>query len=125
MHYNIFMRRRKSDGKVVGTLDKRPKHPIEAECYDRMHEDGWTTVTKRGFPDFICLKAGRICLVECKRSGQRLSRAQYVLFKNLSTYGVPCYYYSPSNGLHRFIDFYAQKPKIAPGAKTPNVQAVF
>jgi len=101
---------RKSDGKPCGTLDKRPVNKNESMGYSALHKAGFAVVTKRGMPDFFALKPdGTFCLCEVKRNGQRMSRPQFLLFKKLSSYGVPCYYYSPKLGLKKFVDFSGEK----------------
>lgn len=97
---------RQSDGKPCGTLDKKPKNSNEAEAYDALHSKGYTVVTKRGMPDFFALHPdGSFCLCEVKKSGQRLSKPQFLLFDRLSACGVPCYYYSPKLGLRKYANF--------------------
>lgn len=90
--------------KMKKRLDRRPKNPIEAKCYDELHAKGYTLVTKRGMPDFLAIKDNKLILVECKKDGQKLSNAQFLLFKYLSKYNILCYYYTPSKGLQEFMD---------------------
>lgn len=105
-------KRRKSDGKPCGTLDKKPKNKNEALAYEELHSKGFSTVTKRGMPDFFAIRPdGSFCLCEVKQGGQRLSKPQFLLFKKLSSFGVPCYYYSSTLGLRRFRDFRRRKKK--------------
>jgi len=85
-------------------LDKKPKNPIEAKCYDELHNMGYSLVTKRGMPDFFAIKDNELILVECKQDWQRLSKAQYLLFKFLSK-SVRCFYYTPSKGFQEFRDY--------------------
>jgi len=100
----------RKDGRPSGTLDKKPKNRIEAMCYDELHSKGWSTVTKRGMPDFMCLKNnGEFMLVECKPDKRRLSKPQFILFNKLSKHRIPCYYYSPSAGLQKFVNFKGNK----------------
>ena len=104
------MPRLRKDGKPAGTLDKKPKNRVEGMCYDLLHSLGWTTVTKRGMPDFMCLKKnGEFMLVECKPEKRGLSKPQFILFNKLSKHGIPCYYYSPSAGLQKFVNFKRSK----------------
>ena len=77
---------------------KKPKNEAEAALFDLMEADGWT-VTKRGWPDFFCVKNGEICAVEVKPSkSQALKRNQLAVMGMLSAKGVRCFKWSPDGG---------------------------
>jgi hypothetical protein len=62
---------------------------------------GWT-VCKRGWPDFICERDGKIVIVEIKPHRRRiLKREQRRVMNLLASYGVPCYRWSPDGGFER------------------------
>jgi hypothetical protein len=81
---------------------RKPSNQAEAQCYDALEARGWR-VTKRGWPDFFCLKPdGGICLVEVKPNSERqLKREQWVLMRELSRFGVPCFRYDSRKGFQR------------------------
>jgi|GEM_PF-4949611 len=97
---------------------RRPKNSAEAKLYDEMAGAGWE-ITKRGWPDFFCIreKDGQteVCVVEVKpHSGAGLKNSQAVVMQTLAAYGVPCFMYSPDGGLRR----------IMPGEKPPTSRGV-
>jgi hypothetical protein len=64
---------------------------------------GWVT-SKRGWPDFFCASSpeadDQIMLVEVKpHRGRRLKSEQLCVMRALARYGVPCYRWSPDQGL--------------------------
>lgn len=70
-------------------------------------EKGWLPC-KRGWPDFICEKDGKIILVEIKDHRRRvLKREQLRVLQLLSAYGVPCYRWSPETG---FVPIREEQP---------------
>jgi len=79
-------------------MPKERKNKAEAAFEQRMQSQGWT-VTKRGWPDFICYKNGEVCLVEVKGHGRRLKANQRQVMHLLMSYGVPCYHYDERMGL--------------------------
>lgn len=82
-----------------GFRTMRPKNKAEAQCFDRLHDDGWT-LTKSGWPDFFCTKDGKIMCVEVKpKSEHALKTNQQGIMELLAAYGVPCYKWSPDGGM--------------------------
>lgn len=79
---------------------RKPLNPTEAEAWDLLEQLGFT-VTKRGWPDFMAYKDGKLIVVEVKRSDVALKRTQQILMQHLKRYGVPCYRYDPVNGLKK------------------------
>ena len=55
--------------------------------------------TKRGWPDFFCIKGNRVCAVEVKpRSTIPLKQNQLVIMGELSAKGIPCFLWPPDGG---------------------------
>lgn len=78
--------------------NRRPKNQAEAACFDLMEADGWK-VTKRGWPDFFCVRDGEFCAVEVKPSkASTLKRNQLAVMGMLSAKGVKCFMWSPDGG---------------------------
>ena len=77
---------------------RKPKNVAEAACYDTMTADGWT-LTKRGWPDFFCVRGGEFCAVEVKpHKNSALKRNQLAVMGMLSAKGVKCFMWSPDGG---------------------------
>lgn len=82
-----------------GVTYRRPKNAAEAECFDALTKEGWT-LTKRGWPDFFCIRDGEICCVEVKpHKWHRLKRNQRTIMEHLASFGVKCYKWTPEGGL--------------------------
>ena len=83
-------------GDVSGVNE--PANKAEAECFKLLQANGWTA-TKRGWPDFFCIKGGKACAVEVKpRKTSQLKRNQLVIMGELSAKGFPCFLRSPDGG---------------------------
>ena len=77
---------------------RKPKNRAEGECFDLLRKNGWTP-TKRGWPDFFCLKDGKVCAIEVKpHKGSLLKQNQIAVMGILSSFGIPCYLWSPDGG---------------------------
>jgi protein gp37 len=89
----------KGRGKVIPeTAKRRPRNEAEGIFWDESLETGWE-LTKRGWPDFFCLRDGEMRVVEIKPSGdQDLKAAQLIVMQALTAYGVPCYRWDPDMG---------------------------
>lgn len=90
-------------GEVCGDLSasKAPKNKAEGECFEQLSASGWK-LTKRGWPDFFCVKDGEIMAVEVKpHKGSLLKRDQVVVMGLLAERGIPCYLWTPDGGLER------------------------
>ena len=75
-----------------------PKNEAERRCYLKLQKEGWV-ISKRGWPDFFCMRDGKIIVVEVKRSNQKYLRAhQYEVMQALSGFGVECFLWTPANG---------------------------
>lgn len=82
-----------------GLAHRKPRNKAEAMFYDAMTKGGWT-VTKRGWPDFFCLKDGDICVVEVKpRETTPIKPNQRFIMEKLKEHGIPCYRWDPEIGL--------------------------
>lgn len=44
---------------------RRPANEAEGQLFDELTADGWE-VFKRGYPDFICVRNGKVMFVEVK-----------------------------------------------------------
>lgn len=83
-------------GDVSGV--KEPANKAEAQCFKLLQDNGWTP-TKRGWPDFFCIKGKRVCAVEVKPwSTTPLKKNQLVIMGELSAKGIPCFLWSPDGG---------------------------
>ena len=90
-------------GEACGDLSPStaPKNKAEGECFEFLTAKGWT-LTKRGWPDFFCVKDGEIMAVEVKpRKKHPLKRDQVVVMGLLADRGIPCYLWTPDGGLER------------------------
>jgi hypothetical protein len=82
-----------------GISFKKPKNSAEADCFDEMRSDGWT-VTKRGWPDFFCMRNGELCVVEVKPRGSTpMKKNQSIIMEKLKEHGIQCFRYDPDDGL--------------------------
>lgn len=80
-------------------FQRTPANGPEKAFFDAAKAAGWE-VTKRGWPDFFCVKeGGRIALVEVKASfADDLKTEQREVMEALARYGVPCFVWSPDCG---------------------------
>lgn len=82
---------------------KRPQNEAEAACFDLMEADGWT-LTKRGWPDFFCVRGDKFCAVEVKPHKDSLLRKnQLAIMGMLSAKGIPCFMWSPDGGFEEVM----------------------
>ena len=80
---------------------KAPKNEAENACFMELSALGWTA-TKRGWPDFFCVRNGEIMAVEVKpRKGHPLKANQAVIMGLLADHGIPCCLWTPDGGLER------------------------
>lgn len=78
--------------------NRKPKNAAEAALFELMEADGWK-VTKRGWPDFFCVRGEELCAVEVKPSKRTpLKRNQLAVMGLLSAKGVRCFKWSPDGG---------------------------
>ncbi|KKL11231.1 hypothetical protein LCGC14_2547880 [marine sediment metagenome] len=76
--------------------ETRPVNSSEAELYDLMVKGGWR-VSKRGWPDFLCVKDDRIVAIEVKsKRGHRLKGEQRHMMTLLAKLGAECYKWTPA-----------------------------
>lgn len=79
--------------------DKTYKNKAEQQCAEELRSLGWQ-VTKRGWPDFFCIKDGEIACVEVKpRPTCRMTTTQTLIMDKLKSHGIPCYLWMPSDKL--------------------------
>ena len=89
------------------TSSKQPKNKAESVFYSEAISKGWN-LSKKGWADFFCWKDNEIMLVEVKKHrGYRLKTHQHFIFKKLTEFGIPCYTWTPEEGL---IIFPTSKP---------------
>jgi Holliday junction resolvase len=68
----------------------------EAECAKALEAEGWE-VMKRGWPDFLAVKDGKVRMIEVKpRADRKLSPAQARVAEVLALLGVTVELWSPS-----------------------------
>lgn len=73
----------------------------EQELASSLKSAGWA-VTKRGWPDFICFKDGKMIVVEVKAFPTvGLDWEQKRVLCALASFGIPCYLWSPRAGFQR------------------------
>ena len=73
------------------------RNEAERMFFDLATQKGWT-VTKKGYPDFICYKGGLMMLVEVKKKGtHRLKYAQHRFMNEMKIRGLKCYKWSPNS----------------------------
>lgn len=64
----------------------------------QMGDSGWE-VTKRGWPDFICWRNGKIVCVEVKPDpAHHLKRTQRRIMEALIAVDIPCFRWDPKSG---------------------------
>lgn len=82
-----------------GISCRKPRNEAEGMLYEQMSAQGWA-LTKRGWPDFFCIKGDDICVVEVKpRAKTPLKPNQRIIMEKLKAYGVKCYRWDPDTGL--------------------------
>ena len=73
------------------------------ECFKLLQDNGWTP-TKRGWPDFFCVKGDQVCAVEVKPSKNcTLKQNQLVIMGALSAKGIRCFLWSPDGGFEEVM----------------------
>jgi hypothetical protein len=86
--------------KQAGELAVNTHSPTERRFAKSAREAGWT-ISKRGWPDFIMWKDGKIACVEVKKDLDRLKHNQRLVLKALASYGVPCFTWRPIEGFRK------------------------
>lgn len=82
---------------------RQPANQAEAECFKLLQDNGWTP-TKRGWPDFFCIKGDEVCAVEVKPSKtSSLKRNQLIIMGALSAKGIRCFLWSPDGGFEEVM----------------------
>jgi hypothetical protein len=82
---------------VALSTTRPPVNEAEAECVARLQARGWT-VCRRGWPDFIAVKDGRIIAIEVKpRHGQPVKREQAFVLDWLARAGLDVYTWTPDD----------------------------
>lgn len=90
---------------------RMPANKAEAECFKLLRDKGWTP-TKRGWPDFFCVKGDQVCAVEVKPSkSQALKRNQIIIMGALSAKGIRCFLWFPDGGFEEVMGMTSQ-PKL-------------
>lgn len=76
------------------------KVPSEIQFFNIIKSQGWTPV-KRGWPDYLCYKDGKIILVEVKSKSfdGGMSPFQKFMTAVLSANGLECYRWTAETGL--------------------------
>lgn len=84
---------------------KKTSNPAENAFIEWASKHSWN-VHSSGWPDFLCVaEADRVIAVEVKdgsRPERQLSDEQDAVMRLLEKAGVPCYTWTPRNGLLRF-----------------------
>ena len=83
--------------KRILPICKKPKNKAEAQCFDLLCKMGFLP-TKRGYPDFMCIKNGELTFVEVKPNAEtKLTPEQEIFMDTLEKHGFLCYVYRPGN----------------------------
>lgn len=109
--WNLHKLRLSRDGKLdnIATIRKSRAGKLavnpgtsgcEALFAERAREAGWL-ISKRGWPDFLMWKDGKIACVEVKKDLQSLRANQKAILEALASYGVPCFTWRPLEGFKR------------------------
>lgn len=70
-----------------------------------MTKDGWE-LTKKGWPDFLCMKDGKVMLVTVKGSrGRKVKKMQRAAMLFFAKHGIDCYEYSTKYNIFEKITF--------------------
>lgn len=73
-------------------------NPHESAFQHWAESEGWS-VTKRGWPDFICRRNGELMAVEVKGGKDGLRSEQIAAMRDLQDAGIPTYMWMPETGL--------------------------
>jgi len=80
-------------------MGRKLKNQAE-RAFQEWAEHRGITVSKRGWPDFFCLTADGIMLVEVKKTAKtNLKRSQRLVLTRLARFGIPCFRWDPDDGL--------------------------
>ena len=89
------MMRRQRRIRLAPIRSPRTKNPSEIACLHHLQAQGWT-VLRKGWPDFIAKRAGKVIAIEVKRNTlQSLSSYQRRVASWLTESGVTVYRWSP------------------------------
>lgn len=82
---------------------KRSTNEPETALIDSLESDGWT-VTKRGWPDFIAIRNGKVVIVEVKPNARhKARREQQFVMQLLADAGLNVALWSPDAGYRRVM----------------------
>jgi hypothetical protein len=83
---------------------RRPRgNPAEAAFFEELTADGWE-VFKRGWPDFICVRNGKVLLVEVKPTPvEGLRHDQVFILQLLADAGLNVAVWNPKTGYRRVM----------------------
>lgn len=96
----VIKHSRREAGKTEGPICVK----AEAQFAELAKAAGWT-VSKRGWPDFIMWKEGKLACVEVKLDLQPLRENQSNVLRALAGYGVPCFTWRPKEGFTKVINW--------------------
>jgi hypothetical protein len=84
--YNGYMAER--NGLNLGS---KPRNKVQGAFWDKMTEDGWE-LTKKAWPDFLCMKDGKVILVTVKGSrGRKIKAMQRAAMLFFAKHGIDCF----------------------------------
>ncbi len=81
----------------------------EARFVHRATKAGYQVI-KKGWPDFVLIKEGRLFAVEVKQEHNGLTPAQFEIMGLLSQAGIKCLVWKPKSGFHKFHE--SMKPLL-------------
>lgn len=83
----------------------RPTNDTEGKFFDLMRAAGWE-LTKRGWPDFLCFKDGKLICIEVKsKRGYKLKSWQRRVMLELVKHGIRAYRWSPEGGFEPVLEY--------------------
>ena len=86
-------------------MHREYKNGAENEFCRAAEQHGWK-VTKRGWPDFFCIRNGVLICVEVKPyRNKKFKKEQTMVMDFLVDKGIPCYRWTPLDGLRRIGKF--------------------
>lgn len=82
---------------------RRPANVAEGALFDELTADGWE-VFKRGWPDFIAVRNGRVLIVEVKPGkNNRPKHDQEFVMQLLADHGLNVALWNPTTGYRRIM----------------------
>ena len=79
----------------------KPLKTAEMQLREKLEGEGWI-VTRKGWPDFACVRNGEMIFIEVKRyRGENLKKEQHYILTNLAKPGLDCFKWDPESGFEQ------------------------